>query len=446
MPVIPQRTIDSKVMTAHLVDAEARCGPPGKIGATGMATERRRVPLAIGIMATFINKKFHRQIIACYETFCQSMDEIGIPFYFFCGTTKPAMPLPRDIANHIVHLPEVGDDYASASDKHWLGYAYMHKHLSADWYGIIGTDSYIYPLRLLRLLGKYRSNFPAVVGGYGEMRAIRQMNVYFNFGGGGTYLSEPALALLLPHIPSIRAEWRATALPNACDVALGYYCHRYDIPIITERTIYSCSWTGKFNDPPTDSFSVCGPIIIDKMAACHYMSPRSMRAIHRWKDDINFYNSVFLRERYLSKKESQISPYLLKLFHLARRCRTVCEVQTYTTLSSWSIVRGLMEGGGTHYATVSPSADKDGEIIKSVCIRANIRYSKATTIEPSDLIFVDAWSKQDISDLMHECALKASRFIAVLTVNKHIQPDGWALKESVNDEWFLLEKAPPQLS
>lgn len=245
--------------------------------------------ICIGVMTCVSKKPYHDEFVSCLETWVPICEENDIPVYFFTGDKKCG---ESSIVNdRIIYLEDIKDDYASATDKQWLGYKFMYDNVPADFYCILGTDNYVWPEKIKSVLEKYKECGPILISGYQQARYIGVKCVTFPFGGSGIFLSRSAVEKLYPKLTSFKHEWfdricRNNDLNPACDVALAYYCEVFKIPMVREYAFYPISWFYTFQE---SGFIDVGEMDFKTMAICHFMNPKWMKLCHRYREDPTIY-------------------------------------------------------------------------------------------------------------------------------------------------------------
>ena len=248
------------------------------------ANPQMQVRLAIGVMATAVNQKYQDQIRACINTWCQEATELNVPVYFFGGH------LPFSIDNYI-NLPGVQEDYNSAFDKQFRGLQYLIEHVSADFYMIIGTDTYLNIPNLLKLLDKYDPAKDLYLGGHGchlqhqNTRLLDGYKVYYMSGGAGFVLTKGTTTKIVAQIEGIKQEWPDICARNskndllpACDVALAYYLHKLSIFPTVEKGFYPYTSHGQYEHVVVDR-----QMNLETLISCHYMTPTLMEEYHNYQ-------------------------------------------------------------------------------------------------------------------------------------------------------------------
>lgn len=263
--------------------------------------------LAIGVMATAVNQKYQDQIRACMSTWCKEASQHQIPVYFFGGhlplpdVSKPAPEVDRKSLGYspsdsqsapaYINLPGVQEDYNSAFDKQFYGLQHLIEKVPADFYMIIGTDTYLDIPNLLKLLDKYDPEKDYYIGGHGchqphqNKRLLDGYDVYYMSGGAGFILTKVTTAKIVSQIEEIRREWPVICARNskndllpACDVAIAYYLHKMSIFPTVEKGFYPYTSHGQYEHVVVDR-----QMNLDTLISCHYMTPTLMEEYHSYR-------------------------------------------------------------------------------------------------------------------------------------------------------------------
>lgn len=245
--------------------------------------------LAVGLLGTSVNKKYRDQIIACRETWIPECEKLGVQVRIFGGNIVHS-------DTPLIHLDGIGDDYASASYKQFLGLKYMYENIPADFYFFAGTDNYIVPQRMLNFLQNHDSKELLYIGGHGWNRDINGKSIYFHSGGAGFILSSGLMKVLYDKnflsFDSI-ALWRNICqgnlqyLRDACDVAIAYILDKYipNFKIIFDNKFFGCSCYGRNHN---DINPCCLGDKFPNWETCmalHYMEPSTIKEFHMYITD-----------------------------------------------------------------------------------------------------------------------------------------------------------------
>lgn len=238
--------------------------------------------LSICVMSTLVNDRYKDQIKACQDTWAKDADRLGITIKYFCGSVQDS-----DF-DFVTHLDGVGDDYVSATYKQYRGLQYLQSHHPADFYLIVGTDNYVDLPRVLKMLEKYRPEYPFIIGGCMESREIFGRKISFSLGGSGIFLSHGALELASPHFDNLIESWNQETdkpqysyLKPACDVSIYYLASELGITLSIERDLYPGNHRGDFyNMNILNGAGVYPKMRLDRIVICHFMEPPDMHQYH----------------------------------------------------------------------------------------------------------------------------------------------------------------------
>lgn len=235
--------------------------------------------LAIGIMATAINKKYQDQIEACIRTWIKDCENFGVAYYFLGGY------LPYDVPNYI-NLPGVQEDYYSATWKQYHGLRYMLQNCDSEFYMIIGTDTFLYIERLLDLLSHYNSTEHQFIGGYARDAEVRGIKVVWPSGGSGFILSKKTTMLVEGMVDHILEEWEKIAVPDhkpACDISISYYLHLKGIYLSAVSGFYPADYRGLV---PGGQYQI--PTDYVNAVSLHFMQPIDMKKYYNFIHNIDW--------------------------------------------------------------------------------------------------------------------------------------------------------------
>jgi len=247
--------------------------------------------------------KYINQINTCNITWAADIPQNkNIIVRYFCGESTDYHPdLHESVKYRCVHLPGVQDDMMSASDKQWLGLKFCYINFKSKFYLVVGTDNYINLERTSLILSKYNYNVPLVIGGIHQERYINSKSLFaqkitFPLGGSGIFISRAALKILEPKLHTFKTDFinichngQNYTLDTACDVAMSYFCQKYQIPIIIEHTLFPVSFEYYYNrdnqsikkyiESPDSDLENFDPVK-NGVAICHYITPQNMIKLH----------------------------------------------------------------------------------------------------------------------------------------------------------------------
>lgn len=364
--------------------------------------------LSLGLMATCISDKYRDQIRGCQETWVAEASHLNVVVRYFVG--EHVDPILEAEVPTLVHLPGIGDDYASASSKQWHGLRWMLDHTPADYYFLGASDNYVEVQRLLDVLQKYNPQQPFIISGYGESRRFYGYQIYMPLGGCGIVFTHSALVQIAPHFEEWQKSWteyctRAERLDfiNACDLALGHFIWQEGIPMVRERDFYPCRWDGSFVNPDTDNFNV-GGMNYERVITCHYMDRQDMRRYQRYRGQCSFY--MKLKSGYLATRDtgSDIHEHIMRLYEMAKQCTRIIDAGFNFSFGSWPLIKGLIDNEEdsserllyTSYGAMGKfraSGTGVPEETQEIMSRLGVKYVALTdeNMPLVDMVFIAGW-------------------------------------------------------
>lgn len=241
--------------------------------------------------------KYRNQIIKLEETWGKKAREYNnIKLLFFLGE-REVLKGPE-----YIHLPNVENDYLSASYKQWYGIKYIYEKYKPNFVFIVGTDTFVNIPKLLSIITKYDHTKRLYIGGHGEERRIKNEMVYYHDGGAGYLISYPCLQYIYSKTKDVEkymAFWKnicnesdctdlsyntAQHLIPACDVSVGYLISTAKIKITTiklDEHFFQCNYIGRN----------CHRKLVDQqnIIACHKMTSNSINKFHNILENNNYY-------------------------------------------------------------------------------------------------------------------------------------------------------------
>lgn len=207
-----------------------------------------------------------KKIKETYEKYCNK----DVKMLFFLGENKYA----NYHEDNFIYLPNIGDDYISASYKQQLGLKYIHDNYNPDFVLCCGTDTFINIPKLLLFIEKFDRNKNLYIGGHGCHRNISGKSYYFHSGGPGFIISNECLKKLYPYLNNLTDNWtkicKDSGIDNlipACDVAISYFLQYYvhtDVIKTNDLSFIHCNHRGY----PCH----VNKIIMKDIISCHSMS------------------------------------------------------------------------------------------------------------------------------------------------------------------------------
>src|SRR5437016_7946230 len=155
-----------------------------------------KMHLYIGLMCTCVNQRYIDQIQGCVDTWMQNLPS-NVEVFLLGGEIRSSQ------CPYVISLPNIKDDYHSATLKQWHGLMYMHQyakeHNKPGFYYIGGSDNYIEVNNMLQCISKFKMEDSLYIGGHG-WTVYLDKSIYFHAGGGGFLLSQNALDLMVPYV------------------------------------------------------------------------------------------------------------------------------------------------------------------------------------------------------------------------------------------------------
>jgi len=226
--------------------------------------------LIISIFGCATIPRYKNEIMKIKETWAQSSNT-SIKILFFLGEEK-VVDL-EDESENCIFLPNVMNDYLSASYKQNLGLKYIYDNYTCDYVLCCGTDTYINIPKLDQLLTNYTSTDDLYIGGHGDYRTIHNTPYYYHSGGPGFLLSFSCFKKIYPYLASLTDIWICICKENnkmelitACDVAISYFLQNLVKPEIVKLNtmFFNCNHKGW----PCHLHKVN----MSEIVACHNMS------------------------------------------------------------------------------------------------------------------------------------------------------------------------------
>jgi hypothetical protein len=231
--------------------------------------------LIILVYACYTLEKYRDQIETINSTWgkkCEQYKNVKL-LYFLGEETRPYFNDTDNIK--YINLPDVSNDYLSASYKQFLGMKYIYENYKAKFIICVGTDTYLNIPKLLLYINKFDCKDCLYIGGHGCVRTIGQRQYYFHSGGPGFIITYSCLEKIYGTLSTLMDNWinvcNANKLYNfipACDVAISYYLQQPSINCTIIKTndlsLTHCNYVG----------IPCHPNQIDmkNIISCHLMS------------------------------------------------------------------------------------------------------------------------------------------------------------------------------
>jgi hypothetical protein len=225
--------------------------------------------LIICIYACVTIDKYKEQIKKINGTYGNDCNE-SVKIIYFLGEEK----CDEFVGDQYVYLPNVSNDYLSASYKQYLGLKYIYENYRPEFVLCCGTDTFINIPKLMPFLNKLNSADNLYIGGHGCSRKIGDRSYYFHSGGPGFIITYPCLKQICPFLPNMVESWIHICRVNnieqlipSCDVAISYFLQKHVFPEIIKTdglSFIHCNHRG----------TPChiGEIIMKDIISCHSMS------------------------------------------------------------------------------------------------------------------------------------------------------------------------------
>lgn len=206
---------------------------------------REKVPLCILVFGCAILPKYKDEIDGILQTWGKLCDKYNVPYYIFVG--QNIEEYKENI--HIVSLSDknVKDDYLSASYKQYIGMQWILSRYDPDFMCIVGSDTWISPNNMLKLISKFNPDIPYYIGRALYICMIVDITVRIHTGGAGIILSRKALDMLTPYLFNIQSKWTEIAdkyygvgnkYTPSCDVSMALLCHLLKFQVEMDFNMY----------------------------------------------------------------------------------------------------------------------------------------------------------------------------------------------------------------
>ncbi len=365
------------------------------------------------LMASCINEKYIKQCENCLQTWIKrskiSSDiQSRCKVFLFGGLARsPRVP-------ELISLPGVKDDHQSATDKQWYGLKWCFDNHPADFYLVGGTDNYLFPDRILKMLKDHLFNGKTqklLIGGDVDVRNVPERTSYLS-GGAGIIVTHLALKELY-HIaycqPSFIDEWPkichrhgVSYLIPACDVAICYLAHQLNISIVMVDNLHGCNWKGMGG--PLSNIKCCNSKVnLRKMLSCHYMDD-NMLPFHQLVENYYSLEAAYENVRTTSSDIWEHIPTFYKYAKEIGGNQIVIECGVRSCASTWAFLKGLvdayfMKTSQAHLIGVDLVYHSNLEKVKQISNGVNVKYDfvKGNSItvplpvKQADLVFIDTW-------------------------------------------------------
>ena len=276
---------------------------------------RERRKLVVCVFGCVTVERYRLQVEAVNATWRRRLEADNErerdPFFcievlFFLGEERhPAMS-----GAEYVYLPGVGNDYASASYKQFLGLRYIFERFHPDFVYCCGTDTYVNAPKLRRFVCDRsmsgRTDARAYIGGDGFYRTVERdrPQYYYHDGGAGVFLTHSALESLyfpllllgdaeggtkagrvavMDHWTRLCRQHSVEYLQPACDVCLAYYLGDRTEVLRHQQLFRYCTYLG------AHPCGVSADVDVRKIVTCHHMSLEDFREFTQLLENNDFY-------------------------------------------------------------------------------------------------------------------------------------------------------------
>jgi hypothetical protein len=251
----------------------------------------KSVPLVILIFGCVTKQKYADQIRSIENTWGKTAQDLKVPYFYFLGQRSSEF----SDSSKFIYLPNIKDDYSSASYKQYLGLKWVCEHYNPNYVFICGTDTFINVNKLNDLLQnkefklKYSENL--YIGGHGDTRTIanvcddnnkcHNMSVHFHSGGSGIIISNNVLFSMYDYYDTFQSNWISFCnehnneyLKDACDVSISFLLQCFNVTSYEINGFYYCN----FNGVPCCKNKIKKENII----TCHLMTTYDNMYMHRF--------------------------------------------------------------------------------------------------------------------------------------------------------------------
>uniref|UniRef100_A0A6C0I1I7 Fringe-like glycosyltransferase domain-containing protein n=1 Tax=viral metagenome TaxID=1070528 RepID=A0A6C0I1I7_9ZZZZ len=356
----------------------------------------------INVFACPTIERYRNEILKINETWRPTAEAMGVKVLFFFGEEGTDL-----IDDNYIYLPNVQNDYDSASYKQYLGLKHIYENYNAEFIFSCGTDTFINIKHLLSYLDRLEYGKKLYIGGHDNTRQIGDKSVYFHCGGAGVIITNKILEELYPQLDTIQNQWRVICeqyelynLIAACDVSISYFLINIGVEVVTNTNFHSCNYLGY----RYDGVACCKDIInINTLISCHQMRLNDFDNFQKIIDT----NSYAINNKYikLCNTSSDINEHLPTLCQLATECNSILELGVRGVVSSWAFASGLLLASDT----VSDTARKPLLFLNDleVCniselldntkdLNIEIKYQWINCLDLDftntfDMVFIDTW-------------------------------------------------------
>jgi len=244
--------------------------------------------IAVGVFTSALNLR--ERALSVQETWLKAFDKGYLIGGWYSDPKLKMISLGSD----------VGEDYASAHKKQFLGILELYRRFpEAKWFFVTGCDAFIFHRNLLDLLDGYDPDDELLIGGHCGAVMVEGERLIYPAGGPGFALSNALVAALRSVIPPFIGEWeeRQPGLKTACDIAMAYIAKR-------ERGVYLTYHEGFYYGPPyyypNNTFkdgegNDVNQEVVEKPIAFHNLSIREMYLLESgiWPTSANLFGKAY---------------------------------------------------------------------------------------------------------------------------------------------------------
>jgi Fringe-like len=219
---------------------------------------KHKMRIAICVFGCVTIPKYCLQVLKIQETWGRRCEEkYNIPVFYFVGEERVVgldFPGTFRFPDRIIYLPNVKNDYLSASYKQNLGIKYiLDNHPDVDFVYVCGTDTYLNIDGLANLLAFVDPNEKICIGGHSNgfpnhefrfdqylkskwvdhpIKSIDNDTIDFFYGGAGFVLTKAMLNAIYPFLATMTDDWvenctqkNKTDSNGTCDVCIAHYVY-----------------------------------------------------------------------------------------------------------------------------------------------------------------------------------------------------------------------------
>lgn len=356
---------------------------------------KKTYKVIINVFACPTIENYKNEILKINETWGATAEKMGVKVLFFFGEEQTDL-----IGDNYIYLPNVKNDYESASWKQYLGLKYIYENYNAEFIFTCGTDTFINIEKLLPYLDIFKPNKKLYIGGHGHIRMIGDLPVYFHSGGAGFIITLYVLKELYPQLNHLHNKWRKICENNnlvdyllcGCDVSIAYFLMNIkDIETIKNDHFYACNYLGHY--------CCIDKIITNQIISCHRMSEIDFDNFQRYLNDINNISYITNKYTQLCNTPSDINEHLPTLCQLATECNSILELGVRGVVSSWAFTNGLLIGSTPNTKKTLFLNDLQicdiRELLEHTCIDIKYQWINCLDLEFNggkfDMVFIDTW-------------------------------------------------------